>query len=88
MNVQYILPCASFKWNFRLLMSGSDYHRRNIALGPKLVQYDHYCYMMQSNGATILVFYLMRMYRVIFEFALKRDSRDRPWVNIQSAPTH
>lgn len=57
----------------------------SAALGPKLVQYDHYCYMMRANGVTILVYYLMRMYRVIFEFALKRDSRDREFLADRTA---
>jgi Zn-dependent protease with chaperone function len=52
----------------------------SAALGPKLVQYDHYCYMMRSGGITILVYYLLRMYRMIFEFALKRDSREREFL--------
>lgn len=49
----------------------------SAALGPKLVQYDFYNAMMRSAGVTLLVFYVLRLYRVIFEFALKRDSRVR-----------
>ena len=55
-------------------------------LGPKLVQYDYYCAMMQSAGV-LLVFYVLRLYRVIFEFALKRDSRDREFIADRTAAT-
>lgn len=57
----------------------------SAALGPKLVQYDFYSAMMQSAGVTFLVFYVLRLYRVIFEFALKRDSRTREFVADQVA---
>ena len=52
----------------------------SAALGPKLVQYDHYCRMMYAAKVTISVFYVMSMYRVIFEFALQRDSRGREFL--------
>ncbi|HZX33165.1 MAG TPA: M48 family metallopeptidase [Rhodocyclaceae bacterium] len=52
----------------------------NAALGPKLTQYDYYCAMMASAGLTLLAFCLLRLYRVIFEFALKRDSRAREFL--------
>lgn len=54
-------------------------------LGPKLVQYDHYCQMMYAAKVTIFVFYLMSMYRVIFEFALQRDSRRREFLADRAA---
>jgi Zn-dependent protease with chaperone function len=56
-------------------------------LGPKLVQYDLYCAMMKSAGTTLLVFYVLRLYRVIFEFALKRDSRSREFIADRVAAT-
>lgn len=59
--------------------SGGD-TASSAALGPKLVQYDHYCELMRRGGATIVVFYLMRLYRVIFEIALQRDSRAREFL--------
>jgi Zn-dependent protease with chaperone function len=59
----------------------------SAALGPKLVQYDFYCAMMQATGVTVLVFYVLRLYRVIFEFALKRDSRGREFVADSIAAT-
>jgi Zn-dependent protease with chaperone function len=46
-------------------------------LGPKLVQYDHYLGMMRGGGLTLVVYHLMYLYRMIFEFALMRDSRER-----------
>ncbi|GGC63003.1 M48 family metallopeptidase [Undibacterium terreum] len=49
-------------------------------LGPKLVQYDQYCYAMATGGLTIMVYYLLNLYRVIFEIALKRDSREREFL--------
>jgi len=52
----------------------------SAALGPKLVHYDFYCAMMQATGVNFPVFYVLRLYRVIFEFALKRDSRGREFV--------
>ena len=57
----------------------------SAALGPKLAQYDHYCELMRSAGATVPVFYLMRLYRVIFEFALKRESRTREFLADRTA---
>lgn len=57
----------------------------SAALGPKLVQYDYYCMMMRAARVTIFVFCLMRMYRVIFEFALQRDSRAREFLADRTA---
>lgn len=57
----------------------------SAALGPKLTQYDYYCQMMASAGATLPVFYLMQLYRVIFEFALKRESRAREFLADRTA---
>lgn len=52
----------------------------SAALGPKLVQYDQYSAMMHAGGVTRFAYYLLRLYRVIFEFAHKRDSREREFV--------
>jgi Zn-dependent protease with chaperone function len=52
----------------------------SAALGPKLVQFDHYCHLMRHGGATLLVFHVINLYRVIFEFALRRDSREREFL--------
>jgi len=42
-------------------------------LGPKLVDFDHYCRLMLHGGATIVIFHVMNLYRLIFELALQRD---------------
>jgi Zn-dependent protease with chaperone function len=52
----------------------------SAALGPMLVRYDHYAQAMGSNPLTVFVYYLLRLYRVIFEFALRRDSRAREFL--------
>lgn len=49
----------------------------SAALGPKLSQYDDYTRQMYSGGPTLLAFYLLCLYRVIFETALMRSSRQR-----------
>jgi Zn-dependent protease with chaperone function len=54
-------------------------------LGPKLVQYDYYCAMMHTAG--VPVFHVLCLYRVIFEFALKRDSRTREFLADRVAAT-
>jgi len=57
----------------------------NAKLGPILTRYDFYCGMMHSEVSTLLVFYVLRLYRVIFEFALKRDSRAREFLADRAA---
>lgn len=49
----------------------------SAALGPKLQQFDAYTWKMRTGGLTIVVHWLLRLYRTIFEFALARDSRER-----------
>lgn len=49
-------------------------------LGPKLADFDHYCMLMLHGGATIIVFQVMYLYRLIFELALRRDSRQREFL--------
>lgn len=56
----------------------------SAALGPKLTQYDYYC-AMQASGAAFVAYYILRLYRVIFEFALKRDSRAREFLADRTA---
>ncbi len=48
-------------------------------LGPKLRQFDLYCMVMQLKGVFVAV-YILRFYRLIFEFALKRGSRQREFI--------
>ncbi len=48
-------------------------------LGPKLQQFDLYCAIMQIKGVFVAA-YILRFYRLIFEFALKRGSRQREFI--------
>jgi len=57
-------------------LAGGD-TRSSAALGPKLHQFDQYTWEMRSGGLTIVAHYLLRLYRMIFSFALARDSRER-----------
>lgn len=59
-------------------LGGGD-TRSSAALGPKLRQFDLYTWNMRSAGLTIVAHYLLRLYRMIFEFALARDSREREY---------
>ncbi len=49
----------------------------SAALGPKLVQYDYYSEQMRTAGLTIIAYFLLNLYRVIFEMALQKASRER-----------
>lgn len=51
----------------------------SAALGPKLAQYDQYCAEM-SSAHVPTVFYLMCLYRMIFEIASARNSRNREFL--------
>ena len=55
------------------------------ALGPKLHQFDIYTWKMREGGLTIVAHYLLRLYRMIFEFALARDSREREYTADRTA---
>lgn len=46
-------------------------------LGPKLAQFEQYMGMMYQNVSTQLVFYPLCLFRLIFELAQQRDSRQR-----------
>lgn len=59
--------------------SGGD-TASSAALGPDLVYYDNYCRMMADGGVTFIAYYLLRLYRVIFEFALSSESRAREFL--------
>jgi Zn-dependent protease with chaperone function len=48
-------------------------------LGPKLTQFDLYGLMMQLKGVFLAV-HILRLYRMLFEFALKRGSRRREFI--------
>jgi Zn-dependent protease with chaperone function len=49
-------------------------------LGPKLVEFDHYCALMFHGAATIVIYHVMYLYRLMFELALRRDSREREFL--------
>lgn len=49
-------------------------------LSPKLQDFDHYCQLMLHGGVTIVVFHVMYLYRLMFELALSRDSRQREFL--------
>ncbi len=59
-------------------LGGGD-TRSSAALGPKLLQFDQYTWNMRGAGLTIVAHYLLRLYRMIFAFALARDSREREY---------
>jgi len=46
-------------------------------LGPKLVRYDLYMAELANGGATRPAFFLMRLFRAIFELARKKEARKR-----------
>lgn len=60
-------------------LGGGD-TRSSALLGPKLQQFDEYTWQMRSGGLTIVAHYLLRLYRMIFAFALARDSREREYL--------
>jgi Zn-dependent protease with chaperone function len=54
-------------------------------LGPKLVRYDLYMQALGAGGVTRPAFFLMRMYRAIFELASSRERRHRELLADQAA---
>lgn len=60
-------------------LGGGD-TRSGARLGPKLRQFDEYAQKMYGGGLTRVVFYLLYLYRMIFEVALARDSREREFI--------
>lgn len=60
----------------------------SAALGPKLVRFDDYCANMRASVIAVGVFYTMRLYRLILEFALQRDSRLREFLADATAAQH
>ncbi len=51
--------------------------RASAQLGPKLNQYDSYVQGLRDGGFTMVVYYFMQLYRMVFQVALSRDSRAR-----------
>jgi len=60
-------------------LGGGD-TRSSALLGPKLKQFDQYTWRMHGGGLTLVAHYLLRLYRMIFSFALARDSREREYL--------
>jgi Zn-dependent protease with chaperone function len=52
----------------------------SAALGPKLMQFDAYRGEMYDKSLTIVAYYLLTLYRIILELALKQDSREREFM--------
>lgn len=59
-------------------LGGGD-TQRSAMLGPKLQQFDLYTWEMRGGGLTIVAHYLLRLFRMVFSFALARDSREREY---------
>jgi Zn-dependent protease with chaperone function len=59
--------------------------RDSAALGPKLMQYDQYLSGMLEAGFTVVVYHFMTLYRMIFQLALSRDSREREFLADRTA---
>lgn len=51
--------------------------KNSAQLGPKLVQFDHYRQAIRAGGLSALALPLLDLYRMVFEIALARDSRER-----------
>jgi Zn-dependent protease with chaperone function len=60
-------------------LGGGD-TRSSALLGPKLKQFDEYTWRMHGGGLTLVAHYLLRLYRMIFSFALARDGREREYL--------
>lgn len=64
--------------------SGGDAHNHAL-LGPKLVQFDRYLNEMRVVGLTLVAYFLLHLYRLVFELALKEDSRQREFLADRAA---
>lgn len=54
-------------------------------LGPKLHRFDLYTALMSENVATLIVYYPLYLYRMLFELAWRRNSREREFVADRNA---
>ena len=54
-------------------------------LGPKLHRFDLYTQLMSQNVATLVVYYPLAFYRMLFELAWQRNSREREFVADRAA---
>jgi Zn-dependent protease with chaperone function len=66
---------------------GGDTHR-GAALGPKIAQFDTYCAAMHGAGLTIVAYFLLILYRTIFELSMMRSSREREFIADRAAAEH
>lgn len=57
-------------------------------LGPKLHRFNLYTILMGENLSTLIVFYPLCLYRMLFELACQRDSREREFVADRNAASH
>ena len=56
-------------------------------LGPKLHRFDQYIYLMRKDISTVMVYYPLCLYRMLFELAWQRNSREREFVADRNAAT-
>ncbi|MEZ7209191.1 M48 family metalloprotease [Pantoea ananatis] len=54
-------------------------------LGPKLHRFDMYTQLMSENLSTLIVFYPLYLYRLFFELAWQRNSREREFIADRNA---
>ncbi|WP_455817741.1 M48 family metallopeptidase [Pseudomonas cerasi] len=54
-------------------------------LGPKLHRFDQYIHLMRKDISTVVVYYPLCLYRMLFELAWQRNSREREFVADRSA---
>ena len=71
------VPQADAVLGHELAHFRGDDARARAQLGPKLQQYDHYMQGMHGFGFTVVVYYVMQLYRMVFQIALSRDGRAR-----------
>jgi len=57
-------------------LSGGD-TANSAKLGRAVNHYDQYCAAMRNGGATVVVWPILALYRILFELALARSRRDR-----------
>lgn len=56
-------------------------------LGPKLYRFDQYIHLMRKDISTVMVYYPLCLYRMLFELAWQRNSREREFVADRNAAT-
>jgi len=54
-------------------------------LGPKLHRFDQYLHLMRKDISTVMVYYPLCLYRMLFELAWQRNSREREFVADRNA---